>query len=353
MVHITLLVSTLLSFIRHHKRSLITVSFVLLFVFSALRYGFGNDYFSYLNIFNTIKITGWHSYLSSNPLFILLNKYSPNFQVFIAITSFIFLFAVYMLIIRNVDAKYHIFAVGLFLLNPYLFLMQLSSIRQSLAVAMFILAVFFAIKRKPVYYVAVIILASLFHTSAILLLPFYFLINDKKPTRVFLIVFVVIVALLTLSPVSYDWFIGLFEEFLMKNRYDRYLTGSGNSLNATLVALMYFLYGLININKLEGKSVAFGKLYLLSSAVSVLAYRISLFVRIGIYFDIFSIVAVPLIIAANVKKEKDGLLRAFNIYIIPALIFGTLLIKYYNFFFVDTTWIGFQTYKMNFTGLFT
>ena len=147
MVHITLLASTVLAFIKHHKKSLISVSFLLIFIFSALRYGFGNDYFSYMNIFNTIKITGWHSYLSTNALFILLNKFAPNFQMVIAITSAMFLIPVYFLIVKNVEAKYHVISLGIFLFHPYLFIVNLSAIRQSIAAALFICAVYMAMKK--------------------------------------------------------------------------------------------------------------------------------------------------------------------------------------------------------------
>ena len=208
MVHFTLLTSSFIAFLRHNKKSLLLFSFMLLFIFSALRDGFGNDYDSYKNIYEIIKSTGTNSFYDDNPLFILLNKISPTFQWFIAITSFIFLFAVYKLIKKNVGEEYHGLALLLFLLNPYIFLINLSSIRQSIALALFIWAVSFAVKRKLIPFILLVFFASLFHTSAIVLLPVYFLAKPKKVSRAFLIVFIVVLAFLVLNPLSYDWMVG-------------------------------------------------------------------------------------------------------------------------------------------------
>lgn len=354
MVHFTLLTSSFIAFLRHNKKSLLLFSFMLLFIFSALRDGFGNDYDSYKNIYDIIKATGEYSFYDDNPLFVLLNKISPTFQWFIAITSFIFLFAIYRLIKKNVEIEYHGLALLLFLLNPYIFLINLSSIRQSIALALFIFAIGFAIKRKIMPYILLIFIASLFHTSAIVLLPFYFLAKPKKVSRAFLIIFILVLALLILSPFSYEWLISSFEDFLSDTRYDRYIeAGQGISLSATAVAVMYLAYVLLNIRRLEGTDAAYAKLYLVSTAISVLAYKTSLFVRFDIYFIIFGLVAIPSIIKWNRENETNRILYMLNVYIFPALILATFGIKYYNFFVRDEVWVGFRTYKFNLLGFFS
>ncbi|MBE6663251.1 MAG: EpsG family protein [Ruminococcaceae bacterium] len=351
MVHFTLLTSSFIAFLRHNKKSLLLFSFMLLFIFSALRDGFGNDYDSYKNIYEIIKSTGTNSFYDDNPLFILLNKISPTFQWFIAITSFIFLFAVYKLIKKNVGEEYHGLALLLFLLNPYIFLINLSSIRQSIALALFIWAVSFAVKRKLIPFILLVFFASLFHTSAIVLLPVYFLAKPKKVSRAFLIVFIVVLAFLVLNPLSYDWMVGLFEEFLSDTRYDRYFEDAqGNGLAATAVAVVYLIYVLLNIRRLDGKAAAYGKLYLISTAISVLAYKTNLFTRFDIYFIIFGLIAIPSIIQWNRENETNRFLYMLNVYVFPAFILGTYGIKYYNFFVRDEIWVKFRTYKMNFVG---
>ena len=354
MVHFTLLFSSFIAFLRHNKKSLLLFSFMILFIFSALRMDFGNDYDSYKSIYEIIKSTGTNSLYDDNPLFVLLNKLSPTFQWFIAVTSFIFLFAVYKLIKKNVEEEYHGLALLLFLLNPYMFLINLSSIRQSIALALFIWAISFAVKRKLIPYVLLVFAASLFHTSAIVLLPFYFLAKPKKVSRVFLIVFIIILAALVLNPFSYDWMLKLFEEFLSDTRYDRYFEEArGNGLAATAVAVMYLIYMLLNIRRIDGKAAAYAKLYLVSTAISVLAYKTNMFTRFDNYFIIFGLITIPSIIQWNRENETNRLLYMLNVYVFPAFILGTYGLKYFNFFVRDEIWVDFRTYKVNFTGFFS
>ena len=344
MVHLTLLAASLLSFLKNKGKPLIWGSFVVLFAFSALRYGYGNDYFSYLGIYNYIKLNGWYDYYEKNPLFILLNRFSPNFYIFVAVTSLAFLVAIFVLIYRNVSPKYQGIAVLLFVLNPYIFLTNLSAIRQATAMVVFVLAIYFSMKKKIVPYILLILVASMIHTSAILLLPIYFVANTKKISRPFLFIFTIIVALLVLSPASYDWFVGLFEEFLAENRYDRYIQEQGNSIYATIMALVYFVYVALNIRKLDGKKQAFAKLYLISTTISLIAYKASIFTRLDIYFIIFGLITIPNIIEHNVKNEKRPLPRFINVYLFPAFILLTYAIKYYNFF-TEPNWASYRTYE--------
>ncbi len=353
MVHLTLLISSVISFFKINKKSLLLISFILLFLFSALRFEFGNDYNSYLNIYNIVQITGENNYYSANPLFIFLNKISPTFQWFIAITSFIFLFAVYKLIKKNVSPEYHGIALLVFLLNPYIFIINLSAVRQGIAIALFIFAIHYAIKRNPVPYIILILAAAMFHTSAIVLLPVYFLVKPKKVSKGFLIGFIIVLFVLLLSSASFEWVLNMFQDFLVNTRYNRYLENTqGNSLTATLIAVVYLIYALLNIRKLDGKAAAYAKLYLVSTGISVLASRTNLFTRLDMYFIIFALVAIPSIIDWNLKNEKNRTMRILNAYVFPALILCTFGIKYYNFFMKDETWASFRTYKTNIMGFF-
>ena len=346
MVHLTLLVSSFFGFLKHKKKPLIWVSFAILLVFSAFRYGYGNDFYPYRNIFTEIKVTGWHSELSDNVLFILLNKICPTYQFFLALTSLLFLATMFLLIYRNVSEKYQGLALLVFLINPYLFLMSLSIIRQCLALLLFVLAINFSMKRKIIPYIAIILLASLVHTSAILLLPFYFLANDRKPSRIFLIVTIGVLLLLIFNPLSFDWVMGFFEEFMAESRYTAYTESGSNTLRATLLSSSYLIYVVLNIRKLEGRTLAYAKLYMMAPILAILAYKIAMFTRLQMYFDYFSIIALPGIIEANQKKEKDFVLRLINIYAFPILIFTIYALRYYSFFTNDL-WETFRTYRIN------
>lgn len=343
MVHLVLAISAFLVLLIRNKKVL-SFSFVILFVFAALRYDFGNDYDSYLNCFNYIK-NGQYNPFDEEVLYAWLNKISPSFSFLIVLTSAVFLYAVYVLIKNNVSEEYFGIAFLIFVINPYIFLMNLSALRQCLATAVFIFAVQFAKKKKIILYIALIIVASLFHKSAIVLLPFYFWANEKKVKSWQIVAIVSVLLVLLLSPESLNQLIEIVLEFFQDANYDYYYSNElQNSLRATLLSSVYLIYVLINITKLEGKTLMYSKLYMVAMIFAVLAYKLSMMTRLQMYFDIFSLVSLPGIIEYNYKKNQDLLSKVINVYAFPALILVIYLLRYYSFF-INPLWESFTTYQ--------
>ena len=344
MVHITLIFSTMLSFLKENTKKILLLPFAVLFIFAALRYDYGNDYMSYANIFKNLTRYDYNL-LIGEELFVLLNKISPSYQVMLIVVSLFFLFMVYKLISENVNIEYFGIAFLIFVINPYLFLVNLSAVRQSIAIALFIIAIEFAYKRKIIPYIIFIAIATLFHNSAIVLLPIYFIANGKELKKWQIITVVGIFIFILLTP---DVLFGFIEEvlsFLDNANYNYYFdNGTENSLRATFLSALYGVYVLMNINRLSGKKLMFAKLYLLSIAFAVLAIRLSMLTRIQMYFDIFSVVAIPAIIEENYKNNDNYESRIINIYGFPLLLLAIYLLRYYSFFTNDL-WESFVTYK--------
>lgn len=119
--------------------------------------------------------------------------------------------------------------------------------------------------------------------------------------------------------------------FFDNRNYDSfYLQGNTNSLRATLFFAVYYIYVLLNINKLSGEKRMYAKLYLIGTCCGILAYRLQMITRIEIYFDFFSVVALPAIYECN-ASYKDGsestLLYLLNRYILPAMIGQAMILK--------------------------
>lgn len=66
------------------KKVALQLDFIGLFIFSALRYNFGNDYISYHNYFDQVKL-GVHDLEIGEIGFYYLNKLFPNFYIMIAV----------------------------------------------------------------------------------------------------------------------------------------------------------------------------------------------------------------------------------------------------------------------------
>ena len=145
MVHLVLASSVLIAMVGH-KRSKYTyiVSCLLLFAFAALRYMYGNDYGNYYA--NYFRIHAGVKDVYDEWLFTLLNQISPSFFSLIAVSSAVFVYCIYRLIVDNLSADFAWIGLLIFVVNPYLFLMNLSALRQCIAMVAFIAAVHFAIR---------------------------------------------------------------------------------------------------------------------------------------------------------------------------------------------------------------
>jgi hypothetical protein len=196
--------------------------------------------------------------------------------------------------------------------------------------------------------------AALFHTSAILLLPFCLIINTRpvKPWACWLILLGTLILLMS-SNLLLNIVVWVATQFGDVNYIVMAEQDMQNSIRATLLTSVYFFYVLFNLPKLKGKHLIFGKLYLLSPLLGVLAREISMLTRLQMYFDIFAIVALPGIFMAvrsrgPVKINQRNVLITFwdcvNKYAMPVLIVTIYLLRYYSFFTNDM-WESFFTYR--------
>jgi hypothetical protein len=108
---------------------------------------------------------------------------------------------------------------------------------------------------------------------------------------------------------------------------------------------------------LEGKYLVYGKLYLFSLALAVIAIRLSPITRIQMYFDIFAIVALPNMFKRNLEKGKvkidknnlgTAIIEILKRYVLPALIVIVYFLRYYSFF-TNPMWERFTTYQTIFS----
>ena len=355
MVHLILFAVFALAVAVRKQKHLQWFPFFVLFLFAAVRYMYGNDYQSYLIEYEYIK-GGMTTSFGGEYLYTLLNLLSPSFYVLIAVTSAVFVLCVYRLIKTNVDSRYVWVGTFIFIVNPQLFLVNLSALRQCLAMLCFIPAVYFASKRKPILYILLIAAAAMFHKSAWILLPVYIFCSERKPKRLLTALILIgvfgVTFLFDVQEIA-EAVVALFND---KN-YIHYVTQDmSNTLRATLLTSVLFVYVLVNLHRLEKLHLVFGKMYLLATIFGILAYQISMFTRVQMYFDLFSVVTLPAILC-KVNQESgtravtrfDGppfpeFFRCINKFVLPALIFIIYCLRYYSFFH-NPMWEPFYVYQ--------
>lgn len=167
----------------------LTFVFCFLTVFLGIRYMFGNDYISYLYQYKKVKEGVDYSYSwyesilynesASEPGWVLINRCfsSTSFALLVFVLTVVEFYILYNCIKKYVSPHLYWFSIFIFLINPSNMLTCISMMRQYLAMTIFIFAIRYIIDKKIIKYFLLIISATFIHTSAIILLPVYFIGN--------------------------------------------------------------------------------------------------------------------------------------------------------------------------------
>lgn len=205
----------------------IILTFLPLFLFGALRVDFGYDYESYEDDYYSYREFGTDQFGQSEIGYQLLNTLCPSFRFLIVIQSLLVCIAYAVFFYLYIPKDKRILAlIMLFLSGQYTVYFMFSGMRNAIAISILIVAIPFIENRKLIYYIALTALASMFHTSALIVFPIVYLIGikSKMRNREFYI-WLIVMALLVIFPL--DYLFGDFSQFinLFFDRYTYYLSG--------------------------------------------------------------------------------------------------------------------------------
>ena len=130
-----------------NSKKYLFLSFLILFIYLAIRYDFGSDYMTYYSMFKIINDSSWREihYLSNLENigettefgFIYFNKILSTFSDFfflIAVQSFVLCFVYFNLIKRFVINKFVWLAFFILIFNVNLLVRDISGLRQGFAI---------------------------------------------------------------------------------------------------------------------------------------------------------------------------------------------------------------------------
>jgi hypothetical protein len=323
-------------------------SFFLIFLFLALRYNFGNDYPGYLNTFNLIskdnKIDYFDNYYRVEIGWVFLNRLFRGLGFF-AMTAVLALFncvIYYRFIKKYVPIKYYWLAIFLYVFTPGFMLIPSSGMRQSLAIVIFLFSFDYLHDKKAIRYFLCIGLASLFHSSAIILLPVYFLaiFNWKINIGVVIIFILLFVSMFLysnfLSPLLTQFINSNFERYKVYQEEGHIATGLGVLYSFALVILTLYY------ERFQNRETALVfKISIISSIFMPLALIIALITRLGMYFLPATIVVYPIILM-NLRNP------IYKTIFLTFLLFFTIFL-FFQFFNSETWKLSFGTYQTIFS----
>jgi hypothetical protein len=325
------------------------ISFLFLFIFLALRLNFGNDYIEYVKIYNDVTNgllkVDWQGFnlIEIGWIYLCLFFKPFGFYFMVAILSFINCFVFYKFIKKHAPLKYYWLSIFIYLFNPFLFLVESSAMRQSLALSLFLISIPYIINRNFIKFIGLIILASFFHKSSLVLLFSYFTASPKIITKKTIVIYIaVFVVTLLFGEIIFSTMGPFINQYFEKYTYETdTIEGGKFGSGIGFLILIYFFGSLLYYSLGEiGKSAVIYKIALFFYAIYPLSLYFQLFGRFEMYYEPSLIITMPLI----VHKIKNPLYKKFFIF---------LILFYYLYIFIDffdnPLWKSFYEYRTIFS----
>lgn len=344
-------------------------AFFVIFVFQALRFDYGPDYMEYLAMFKEINgnivslgsISSLYDITRGHEIgWVIINilcKPIGFFGLIIVLAAFEN-WVIYSFVKKYVPHNMYWVAVACYALSSTLFLISACSmLRQWLAIILFLIAFQYIEKRDPLKYCLIIAVAITIHTSAFILLPFYFVTKIPqikaipfKLLAVFILFYIVwvyfapqllsdnIVSLLSLE--SFEHYSGHLE--YEANVVKSNLLGRINTIISLYVVPFIVVLSIPNLNKVSQHITV---VYLFSLLFLPLVSVVHLIDRLGYYFLVFSICAIPLALNVYQQKKNANRIIVYGIFIVYAL----FTIRSFLSLPSSEIWSSFQEYETIFS----
>lgn len=249
------------------RNSFFVIIIVTLILFSGTRFETGYDWMNYTIFFDIVPNI---SELLNNPEKFFTFRMEPGYLLLNSLVKFFdgsvnevfFVSAVFVISIFAVLSKkyslYPFIAILLYIRYGYM-LFNMMFVRQGISISIF----FYSLKylNRPFRYMALNILASMFHYSLLIVLPLYFVLKKHYRNSV-LVVFVLISLILSQMPIS-GMISSVFPVFLSEKMFT-YVEGSeqvGNIGVAFVEKIVLFILLLLFRNKLDSKFKSFNMMF--------------------------------------------------------------------------------------------
>lgn len=298
------------------------LSFLLLIFFVGCRSEF-NDTYYYRDVYE-YYITGNFSQIKSilesnskSKCFLLLQCL---FKLLISKKYVVWFFALAIFQMGAIIKLYYKYSVDYFL-TAYLFIASgsftwlMSGIRQFLAVAIVLYGFDYILERKTKKFIFLVIIASLFHISAIIWLPVYFICTIKPwSSKMIMLTLGAVILILLL-----DKFTNVFEDVLADTNYSGITEsfGNGNGVSAirVIVTCVPWVLALVCKRQIESENNKFLNVCVNLSFISSAIYFIGMFTsgiivgRIPMYFMLVNYLIIPWIINKYFSRSSCLMLK--------------------------------------------
>lgn len=291
----------------------IFIIWMLLTVISGLRFNVGTDYRAYAQMFielvngtaNDIWLNKEIGYLW---LVDIVNFFGGNYQLVfflmsVSITTFFYKGLVYFF---KGNQTYLLLSTLLFI--PIFYFLSMNIIRQALVAAIFLYSIKFIIQKNFFKYLFVILIATMFHKSAIILFPLYWLLNMRYSNNILLFYFLFGISLVIANPIEImiDMLYSSKIFYISYLRSDDYnIQSSLFSISITYLSTLLTLSLLLLLNRENKKENILFNSMIFFVLLRLLAIDIDILNRLSFYFKPFFIIFIIFVVSKISKKIKN------------------------------------------------
>lgn len=310
-----------------------TISFFILWLIAGFRGDFTADYrsysdlFHYYNNFTLIEIFNMNFYEEIG--YVILNKligiFTDNEIYFMLIISYVILQIFYREFKKN--SSYIWLSILLFI-NIGAFYTSFNIMRQILAASIIFSGSKYLYERRFYKYLLIVVIATLFHKTSLLMLPFYFILNFRFNIKN--VILIIITAFIS------GFFVDKIVEIIQSYWYTGYTYGmSGLNYTSAVVPLSILIFVLLHSKLLDAQKTMENiwiNTVVFYAFFSVIGLKVQMLQRFSEFFGPFVLLIIPYIIS----KIRDKNLRV--IYLLTI----TILLIAYNYITLSGT--GYDPY---------
>lgn len=328
-----------LFFYKVNKNLLINYFNCVVTLIFGLRYDMGIDYLAYRRVF----ISGEKTRFEYGYLFLsnVVKNLTNNFTILMIITIFLQIHFFTLGLKKKYEKTFEIALGYFFLFADKIFFTFLNAIRSGIAISILFYAVMSYENKKK--YLLLILIASLFHKSVLIVIPIVFIIDKIRMNKKMMIICAVVILLLfridllkfyeyiyKYIPSSYQ----VYNISLLRSYEVQGVSISG--LISTIFKILLLVFGIENEKKVKLEY----KLALLGLGLRLFSMKNFIFARVGGFFDIFLIIFLIDFVSNNIKKN------------IVKKILAILILLLFSIFYLKTANFENERNKLNYKSIF-
>lgn len=277
----------------------VMIAFTQLFILMAFRYDIGSDYQMYAIGFRNMREGGFGSltYYDWEYGFVLFTKLlglipGMDYQWYMVILSVIAIVPAALFIYKSSEVPW---ISTVLYVNLFMFFMEMNFQRQMVAVSILLLAWHFLKNNRFIIYTILIVIASFFHQTILIMIPVYFLVKIKPRLKELIIYGFFLLWFYAASSDLIRLVTSFFHEEYNDSVFVRYGVAFVYSIFPLFVTAVAFILVKLGTISLSNENKYIVNLSFIGTILMLTMAKHSIIERLSYYFIPFMLLLVPLI----------------------------------------------------------